>query len=172
MRQPETVNFIKQYKNEELWGFLSEGVFDSAILLIANLFDKNKNINFKNLHHLDNEIKSLPAKNICRKDWKFDFSKSYPGKEIEQIKNLRNKNIAHHERKGLNPFEWKTPVAVMDFVKKYLEEFNIVFLNSELKLYSLLESGEEWLPIVIKEVGITNPINQKKVFTEFLNFIK
>ena len=168
--QPKTAEVIKQSKSELFWVYSAESLFDSAALLAFNLFDKDKNIQFKNLTTLQKHIELLPQGNTCKQNWDLDpvFGiKSH----VDRVANRRNKSIAHHERGGHNPVEWGDIAIMIEYTRIYLQKFYLTFMDIEYDFHSLYGRAEQLSSDVFDAVGVSSPRDKQLVLEQLSNFI-
>ena len=167
--QPLTAKFIKSGRSEDFWTYSADTLYDSSLLLAHNLFDDDKNINFKNLVALQ---KQLQQRNNSTKEIKWDLNPSLDIADvIGRIKNQRNKRIAHHERKGLKPVQWDDPVVAFEYARNYLQTFYLRFLGADFEINSLYERAEELYCSTLSAVGIDSQAEQDAVLAELKNYL-
>lgn len=169
--QPKTTEIIKSSKSELFWAYTAESLFDSAALLAFNLYDKDMNLQFKNLLTLQKHIDLLPATNTHKTEWNLDPSIDVMDK-VGRIENRRNKNIAHHERTGHKAIEWGDITVVLEYAKTYIQKFHLVFVDSEYDFHSLYERAEQLSYKVFDAVGVEGDADKKQILDQLAKFIE
>lgn len=169
--QPKTVEIIRSSKSELFWVYTAESLFDSAALLTFNLYDKDKNLQFKNLLTLQKHIDLLPATNTHKTEWNLDPATDVKD-SVDRIENRRNKNIAHHERAGHKAIEWDDVAVVLEYAKTYIQRFHLTFIDSEYDFHSMYERAEQLSYKVLGAVGVKDDADKKLILDQLQNFIE
>lgn len=169
--QPKTAEIIKSSKSELFWAYTAESLFDSAALLAFNLYDKDKNLQFKNLLTLQRHIDLLPAKNAHKMEWSLDPAADIKD-NVSRIENRRNKNIAHHERAGHKAVEWGDITIALEYAKTCIQKFHLSFIDSEYDFHSMYERAEQLSYIVFGAVGVEDNADRELILEQLKNFIE
>lgn len=169
--QPKTAEIIKASKSELFWAYTAESLFDSAALLAFNLYDKDKNLQFKNLLTLQKHIVLLPATNANKVGWALDPTIDVKD-NLNRIENRRNKNIAHHERAGHKTIEWGDITVLLEYAKNYIQKFHLAFIDSEYDFHSMYERAEQLSSKVFDAVGVDDDEDKKLILDQLTSFIE
>ena len=171
MYQPKMAESIKTSKSETFWTYTAESLFDSATLLAFNLFDDDKNLNFKNLLTIQKHITLLPNTNIHRSVWKLDPLVDQQD-QIARIENRRTKNIAHHERKGHTGIEWGDLIAVLDYARDYIYQFHLEYMDTDFSIPTLQERALRILPELTNALKVEDIKDQKQILEQLQELIR
>lgn len=171
--QPKTTEIIKlkQKETERLFVYIAEAVFDSAILLTFNLYDSDKKIKFKNILTIQKHIDLLPVSNKSRDVWGFS-PKNDLVNQLERIKNLRDKNIAHHERDGIRSIELSDVSTSLIYTHDYLVAFMRVFASTVQGLPTLKDQGGKLYNAFFDIVGVNSNVDKSEIIKQYENFIQ
>jgi hypothetical protein len=167
--QPKTADIIQKSKSQLLWAYSAEALFDSAALLIFNLYDPGNN-QFKNLTSIQKQINLLPPTSAKKSDWDLDPSVDFRD-SLLRIENRRNKNISHHERAGHNPIEWGDLILALEYARKYMQRFYIDFMEVDYDIPSMKERAGELSHSVFAAIGTTDKSDQALILRQFEEFV-
>jgi hypothetical protein len=166
--QPKMAEVINASKGKLLWAYSAEALFDSAALLIFNLYDPGNN-QFKNLTSIQKQINLLPPTNTKKTDWNLDPSTDLQD-SLLRIENRRNKNISHHERAGHNPIEWGDLVLALEYARKYMQRFHIDFMETDYDIPDINNRAKQLSQVIFAAVGIEDKSDRELVFSQFEEF--
>ncbi|MCR4329584.1 MAG: hypothetical protein NUV65_03485 [Candidatus Roizmanbacteria bacterium] len=163
--QPTSVKYFKNNKATHFWSITASSLYDSGVMYVCGLLDKDKKINYKNLRKLISNVDQLKKKPGNTPILSKSIEPVY-----ERLKAHRDTQLAHYEYSKGATHNWEDSIISMNLIHKYIVDFHVAFFDTDFILEKLREETADESFRVCGTIGILEI--EKDVKEEVINFFE